>query len=88
MDYREGLKKPLTDDAITLLIAELQDIGKTTNERIAILNKSIMNGWTGIFPLNNIEKDSAPSNKKNQFQNFPQRNTDYDAIVNAQFLEM
>ncbi|MBE5977852.1 MAG: DUF4373 domain-containing protein [Paenibacillaceae bacterium] len=88
MDYREELKKPLTDDAITLLIKELQDIGKTTNERIAILNRSIMNGWTGIFPLNNIEKDSAPSNKKNQFQNFPQRDTDYDAIVNEQFLEM
>ena len=87
MDYREELKKPLTDDAITLLIKELQDIGKTTSERIAILNKSIMSGWTGIFPLNNIEKDSVHSNKKNQFQNFPQRDVDYDAIVNTQLLE-
>lgn len=89
MEHREQLKKPLTDEAVTLLIEELQNIGKSTSERIAILNKSIMSGWTGIFPIKNKSANSSDSSGKgNQFQSFPQRDTDYDAIINAQLGEM
>lgn len=89
MEHRKSLMKPMDDGAVSLLIEELEKIGKDTDERIAILNKSIMSGWTGIFPLNNKTAKSLDSHGKgNQFQSFPQRGTDYDAIVNAQLGEM
>ena len=89
MEHRIQLDRPLTDDAVPLLIEELQKMGKSTSERIAILHKSILSGWTGIFPLNNKSaKTSDSSRQGNQFQNFPQRKTDYDAIVNQQLKEM
>ncbi len=88
MEHRMQLDRPLTDDAVSLLIEELQKLGKSTSEQIAILNKSILSGWTGIFPLNNKSpKTSDSSRKGNQFQNFPQRETDYDALVVAQLQE-
>lgn len=89
IEYRERIKKPMGDEAVVLLIEELQKIGKSTNERITILNRSIMNGWTGIFPLkNDFVKGVKSSGRGNQFQDFPQRDTDYDAIVNAQLQDM
>lgn len=89
VEHRERIKKPMADDAVTLLIEELQKIGRSANEQIAILNRSIMNGWIGIFPLeNNSTQGTEPHGRKNQFQNFPQRETDYDAIINAQLGDM
>lgn len=88
MEHRKSLKKPMDDGAVSLLIEELEKIGKDTDERIAILNKSVMNGWIGIFPLNvKSTKGAQLSGKGNQFQNFPQREMDLDAIVMQQLQE-
>ncbi|WP_455438046.1 DUF4373 domain-containing protein [Hungatella hathewayi] len=84
IEHREQLKKPMTEDAISMLLAELMKLGSSTDERVEILNRSVMNGWVGIFPLKEREKDKG---KGNQFQQFPQRDIDYDAIVMQQLQE-
>lgn len=80
--YRKGIKKPMTDRAMELLIEKLYSLSTDTGDQIAILNQSIMNGWQGVFPLK--EKQKASGGKvpaPNQFHNFEQRDTDYDAMV-------
>lgn len=84
IEHRERLKKPMAEDAISMLLDELMKLGSDTGERVEILNRSVMNGWIGIFPLEERKTDKG---KGNQFQQFPQRGTDYDAIVMQQLQE-
>lgn len=78
--YRKGIKKPMTDRAVTLLIERLGGLSRDTDEQIAILNQSIINGWQGVFPLKDKNQDSGKKPVKNKFHNFDQRGTDYDAM--------
>ena len=48
---RNKIKKPLTDRALTLTIDKLNKLTTNDNEKIEILNQSIMNCYQGIFPL-------------------------------------
>ena len=52
-DFRKKIKKPLTERAGKLLLKRLEDMAPDDETRIAILNQSIMNGWTGLYPLKN-----------------------------------
>ena len=49
--FRKGMKKPMTDHAIELLINKLNKLSSDTSEQIEILNQSMLNGWQGVFPL-------------------------------------
>lgn len=49
--FRRGMKKPMTDHAIELLINKLNKLSSDTSEQIEILNQSMLNGWQGVFPL-------------------------------------
>lgn len=49
--FRKGIKSILTDRALTLLLRNLDKFAKNDNEKIEIINQSILNGWKGIFPL-------------------------------------
>lgn len=49
--FRKGIKSSLTDRALTLLLRNLDKFAKNDNEKIEIINQSILNGWKGIFPL-------------------------------------
>lgn len=51
VEFRKGIKKPMTDKAIDLLIGKLKGMTPFIYTQIDILNQSIMNGWQGIFPL-------------------------------------
>jgi len=53
---RKQLKKPMTDKAEVLLINKLNKLANTEEEKIEILNNSIMNSWIGVFEL----KDNKP----------------------------
>ncbi len=76
--FRWQIRKPLTAEGKELLREELCRIGKNDRERVAILNQSIMNGWSGIYP----PRKEKP---KNAFHNFKERDeVDYDALVLAQ----
>lgn len=88
--FRLDIKSAMTDHAIDLMLKKLEEMSPgDVPAKVAILNQSIMNGWKGVFPLGDKSvKKSDTIGKKNQFQDFPQRNIDYDAIVNAQLQEM
>lgn len=82
VEYRKEIRKPMTERATELLVHQLEKMASDHNIRIAILNQSIVNGWQGIFPLKEQEKkQDQAGRKKNQFHNFEQRDTNYDAIV-------
>lgn len=51
IEFRKGIKKPMTDRAVDLLINKLNGMADSVQEQIAILNQSIMNGWTGVYEL-------------------------------------
>lgn len=51
LEFRKKIKSPMTEKAILLLISNLEKLTPDNDERIEILNQSIMNGWKGIFPL-------------------------------------
>ena len=86
-NHRKQLGKPLSDDGRRLLMQELQNMAGSEEERIAILNQSIMNGWSGIFPLREKKSNHGEKSGKNQFHNFTQRDTDYDVLVQQEVCE-
>jgi hypothetical protein len=50
---RKARKKPLTPQAAKLAIAELKKLSDQGHEPAAVLNQSVMNGWTSLYPLKN-----------------------------------
>lgn len=54
--HRKQLKKPMTEKAVSLLLTKLDTIANSEEEKIQILNQSIENGWQGIFPLKETQK--------------------------------
>jgi hypothetical protein len=74
IEFRKGIKSPMTEHAIDLMIKELNKLSSDSQTQIAILNQSIMRGWKGIFVLK--EDISKPQNSKpqqNKFNQYPQR---------------
>ena len=47
-EMRKKIRKPLTDRARKLILAELKKLG---DDPVALLNQSVQNSWSGIFPL-------------------------------------
>ena len=54
---RNKIRKPMTERARELAVLNLQKLGNSTEDRVAIVNQSVQNSWTGLFPLD------APSNR-------------------------
>lgn len=59
IDFRKGIKKPMTDHAVGLLIKKLNGMTTDVSEQIEILNQSIINGWQGIFPLKGSDSNAG-----------------------------
>ena len=66
IEYRKGMKKPMTDHAVDLLINKLNGMTQYIPEQIEILNQSIVNGWQGIFPLKENQKTIKQTNYHKQ----------------------
>ena len=49
--YRKKIKTAMTDKAIGLLVKKLDGMSADHDEKIAILQQSMINGWKGVFPL-------------------------------------
>lgn len=79
IDMRKKLKNgAMTERAITMMIKKIKAMDRDT--AIAQMEQSIVNNWKDLYPLK--DKPVKPtSSKPNQFQNFPQREIDYDALV-------
>lgn len=71
----------LTEEQIILLREELQNLGDTVQERIAIAKKATVNGWKSFYPLKKKQesKKQKPKNS-NKFNNFHQRDYDMAAL--------
>jgi hypothetical protein len=48
----------MTPRAIKLLMAKLDELSSDNDVKIQILNQSIMNAWTGVYPLKDTNKSS------------------------------
>lgn len=68
LQMRSFIKKPITEYALKLMLKKLDEIGNTDDEKIAILNQSIINNWQGIFPLKNeyTKHEKQPEKKYDQ----------------------
>lgn len=54
-EHRKALKKPLTEHGLKLIVSKLEKLEPVSVEnRIKILEQSMVNGWTGVFPLKEV----------------------------------
>ena len=73
---RKQIKAPMTDRAIELAINKLNDLSNGDNNRaVKILERSIMNGWKGLFPLDD------PPNKSSGFKKAEDELHDFYAMT-------
>lgn len=69
--FRKGVKKPMSDRAITLMINKLESLSHDKHEQVQILNQSIMQGWTGLYALKDDGKSRGqPRSVHNNQQPF------------------
>ena len=63
IEMRKVMKKPLTTRALELLIKKLNELATNDNDKILILEQSILNNWQGVFPLKDNASNSQPTNE-------------------------
>lgn len=51
VQFRKDIQKPMSAGAVKLLTGKLDKLAETDDDRIEILNNSIVNGWTGIYAM-------------------------------------
>ena len=96
IEFRKEKKKPLTARGFELFIRKLDKLADDEETKIKIIEQSIENSWTGVFPLHFDAEtphqspcgDSFPSRgslrranvKPSGFNNFTQVQTDFETI--------
>ncbi len=69
----------LTKEQIQLLREELLSMSDKSEELTAIVKKSAMSGWKSFYPLKKGKaRKTEVKNSKNRFNNFPQREYDFE----------
>lgn len=78
MEMRLKIKKPMTENAILLMINELERMHIAGQDIKAVLQKSIMNSWAGVFEIKTEKRHGgsrnpsrmavAPEFERNKFQ--------------------
>lgn len=88
--YRQKRKKPMTDRAVMMLLDKLEALAPGDDaKKIAILDQSVFNSWTGVFALKQSQEDKAVQGKgtasaqgaPNRFHNFTPSVTNYDELM-------
>lgn len=59
LKMRKAIKAPMTSNALKLMLRKLDNISNNDDEKIEILNNSILNSWKGIFPLKESRADNG-----------------------------
>ena len=81
IEFRKEKKKPLTARGFELFIRKLEKLASNDEMKIKIIEQSIENSWTGVFPLHFDAEESVRAKvKPSGFNNFTQAPPDYDAI--------
>lgn len=71
MDFeqmRNKIKKPMTDRARVLLIDRLDKLAKTDEEKIELLNISILNSWQTVYPKKEEKRGIKNAENKKHFE--------------------
>lgn len=80
IEMRKKLKNgAMTERAVTMMIKKIKSMDR--DMAIGQLEQSIVNNWKDMYPVKENEAGKKASRKPNQFQQFPQREIDYDALV-------
>lgn len=53
IEMRKTIKKPMTERAVKILINKLPKLSPIIDTQIKILEQSIINNWTDIYPVKN-----------------------------------
>lgn len=61
INFRKKIKAPMTERAIDLMMRKLDGMTQDNNEKIAILEQSIMNGWKSVYPLKQEDRQKEKS---------------------------
>ncbi len=67
VEYRKSIKAPMTEHAVDLMLKKLQNLTADNNEKIQILEQSMINGWKGIFPL---KEETGKNGRKKDEKSF------------------
>ena len=51
IEMRKSIKKPMTERAVKILINKLPRLSTSVDMQIKIIEQSIINNWTDIYPL-------------------------------------
>ena len=51
IDMRKGIKKPMSERALQLIVKKLKDMTSDESTQIAIVNQSVMYNWLSFYPL-------------------------------------
>lgn len=62
-EFRKASKKPMTQHAVDLMVNKLAKMAQTDDDKIAILEQSIVNGWTGIYEVKKDEQRRADTDR-------------------------
>ncbi|MCW6079286.1 phage replisome organizer N-terminal domain-containing protein [Clostridium sporogenes] len=69
---RTLIKSKMTNNALDLMLKNLNKLSNNDDIKIKILEQSIMNSWKGVFPLkesNSIKQNSSNTDSSNVFLN-------------------
>lgn len=90
VSFRKGSGRPFTDESLKLITQQLDKLAKSDAEKVAIINQSIMYGWTALYPLKTggSGKGNSGGTKypygNTKFCNYKPSNYDMDAIEQAE----
>ena len=65
-EHRKKIRKPMTSLAERKILSELEKFRALGQNPVEILNRSIMNGWTGVFELKNDSRTPDSLTDHNQ----------------------
>ena len=81
LKMRKKQKSQPTDHAIRLLIKELEKLKLAGDDPNEVLNRSVMNSWKGVFPLNKVREaqgnEKYQGNPRKSQGRLPDRHTGY-----------
>ena len=73
IDMRKTIKKPMTTKALELLIKNLEKLTNSEDEKIEILNQSIVHGWQTVYPLKQYDSNNQ-NTAKNETKEYKELN--------------
>ena len=59
VEMRKSMKKPFTLRAAKMIMTELSKLASDDETKAAILDRSVMKGWAGVFPLRNTQIEAS-----------------------------